>query len=990
MLIIMHCMGMPFNGTTIETESLGGSESAAYYVAKHLATMGHKVMLFTTHKTEGEWDGVRYLNVGEIDQQHPLGFNFHFYAMNTPHDVCIIQRHPLAFAHKWASKINIWWTHDLALYRQAEAVNSMMWNVDAVFTVSQYHKDQIVEVYGFNPEVVYPILNGVDRSIFSKPSPGKDQRIDGQLVYSSRPERGLVNLVKPGGIMEKLGNDYTLKVCCYENTTAEMAPAYKELYGMAEALPNVELLGSLNKSELAVLQEQSVAMVYPTTFEEVSCITAMEAMAAGLPVISSFHAALPETCRISEGVVTGAALITLKGDGVVDEDLFVDAVIEITNDQAGWDMMHKAQLEMAEYYDWSATVDFFDLCIQGLFLERQTDATVFRQLIQNSDAYVAFDFGDDDYTEIGNDLSSFQIEKALKAYTFAIDDTFPEHYEAYYAYEKERGIDYGPESLDRNPRFECVSDLVSKLVDGDMVLDYGCAHGHYTVNLALRHPKLRFIGVDLEESNIVKAAKWADAEQLNNVTFVQGDATTGEVLEIGVPPSLIIVAEVLEHVKEPTNLISNLATLGQPTVQFCITTPFGPWEAEGYEEHFPWRAHVWHFEREDLQNLFGKMEKFSVNVLPSGMSKEGEMLGSYLTTFTWMGEYLASFGTIDTQRKIKNTLGRDSVTLCMIVKDSPFTLATAIESALPLVDEVIIAIDDTGEHVHHIMAAVNMLEFKYPLTKFENLMIESPLSTGFDYARNQSIEHANGEWILWMDADEVIYSPLALRPYLKKNQFAGFAIPQHHFSIHPLTVLRTDLPVRIFRNNLGIKFFGRVHEHPEIEMNEGVGHATLAPPTVRIAHHGYHDEDVRRERFSRNYTLMERDREEYPTRVMGKMLWIRDTSQMIGFAAESGLQPTQKMYEDAVAAVKLWRELLDDNLRMASEALEFYTPLVTFVNPPHPVDCSVDICASFGGIDSDPGETNRHQATFYDTEHARAYIDKVQDEQLANLNSRYY
>jgi len=39
MFIVMHCGGMPFNGDTVKTRSLGGSESAAYYMAKELAVL---------------------------------------------------------------------------------------------------------------------------------------------------------------------------------------------------------------------------------------------------------------------------------------------------------------------------------------------------------------------------------------------------------------------------------------------------------------------------------------------------------------------------------------------------------------------------------------------------------------------------------------------------------------------------------------------------------------------------------------------------------------------------------------------------------------------------------------------------------------------------------------------------------------------------------------------------------------------------------------
>ena len=115
--IVIHSMGMPFNGDTLKTKSLGGSESAAYYQAMELARRGHKVTVFTTTQEETFTDGVRFCSLGQPTEAEPLGNAFTHYAANTPHDVLIIQRHPLAFHRKWASKVNLFQMHDLALHR---------------------------------------------------------------------------------------------------------------------------------------------------------------------------------------------------------------------------------------------------------------------------------------------------------------------------------------------------------------------------------------------------------------------------------------------------------------------------------------------------------------------------------------------------------------------------------------------------------------------------------------------------------------------------------------------------------------------------------------------------------------------------------------------------------------------------------------------------------------------------------------------------------
>jgi tRNA G46 methylase TrmB len=93
-----------------------------------------------------------------------------------------------------------------------------------------------------------------------------------------------------------------------------------------------------------------------------------------------------------------------------------------------------------------------------------------------------------------------------------LHEKWKEHYEAYYQYEKDRGVEYGPEDCTNNNRFATVASYLDALPAGSVVCDYGCAHGHYTINLAKLFPALKFVGVDITESNISTARKWADSD----------------------------------------------------------------------------------------------------------------------------------------------------------------------------------------------------------------------------------------------------------------------------------------------------------------------------------------------------------------------------------------------------------------------------------------------------------------------------------------------
>ncbi len=57
--------------------------------------------------------------------------------------------------------------------------------------------------------------------------------------------------------------------------------------------------------------------------------------------------------------------------------------------------------------------------------------------------------------------------------------------------------------------------------DHPIVLELGCGKGDYTIALALRHPEINYIGVDIKGARLWKGAKYATEEGLPNVAFLR-------------------------------------------------------------------------------------------------------------------------------------------------------------------------------------------------------------------------------------------------------------------------------------------------------------------------------------------------------------------------------------------------------------------------------------------------------------------------------------
>lgn len=207
----------------------------------------------------------------------------------------------------------------------------------------------------------------------------------------------------------------------------------------------------------------------------------------------------------------------------------------------------------------------------------------------------------------------------------------------------------------------------------------------------------------------------------------------------------------------------------------------------------------------------------------------------------------------------------------MIVKDAQGTLYRCLDSVRDIADEIIVC--DTG-------SADRTMEIA---REYTDKVYQIPWDDDFAAARNQSIARATKDWMLWIDADECLIGAEQLSKYLRANMYNGYVIRQHHYAID--AEFKPDVPVRLFRNHLGIRFFGCVHEHPETALNDGVNPAVILSD-VHIMHDGYVTEAVRRKRFLRNLPMVLKDRKLHPNRRLGLIFLARDYIHLARYEME--------------------------------------------------------------------------------------------------------
>jgi 2-polyprenyl-3-methyl-5-hydroxy-6-metoxy-1,4-benzoquinol methylase/glycosyltransferase involved in cell wall biosynthesis len=1008
----MHSAGMPFNGDTVKTKSLGGSESAAYYMARELAARGHDVVIFTSDPSVGagkKFEGVTYACHGQPTEASKLGETFDHYATNTPHDLLIIQRAPFAFNKQYAAKVCFWQLHDLALYRLGQQILGGTWQIDYTTVVSEFHKEQVHKVWNIPKDYIRVVPNGVDSTLYKSPCGTvvvRNQETFGVaradnatqisvpggkflLLYQSRPERGLQNALE---VMEKCasaGLPVHLLVCGYDNTTDQMRDFYASLYARANALPNVTLLGALTKPELAVLQQNCDVLFYPTRFEEVSCITAMEAMHAGLPLLSSAHAALPETCKGS-----GSVLLPLKDDQVDEEGFFkkltewFGMVVHGTGYPQELNDLRVQQIDAAGSRTWQVAVDEVERAYSDALSRRFNYDSALRNAIEHSDIGFAKHLISDATVNDRPRSAIFEgaVSEINRLYEFAESQ---EKYEAHYA--KHQGIYYDGhedkvigEDVTGTMRFRGVGGMfyehLDKVKKPCRVLDYGCAHGHYTMPLARDFPSCDFVGMDISQRAVNAAKKWQTKAAVKNAEFIVG--SQADLTESLGKFDVIIAGEVLEHVMDYHALVEKLRALLTPDGCIIFTTPLGRWENSGTEAFRTGREHLHHFDYGDIKDICAGHEHYIVHA-PAGHDRSGFHLSSWVWRIypkdglpTWKVDY---------NRKLLNYAPRETISACIIVKNGEKTLRRCVESIIDWVDEVVIAVDPTTED--RTKEVIYNLTVDFPNRPFKVLEGKEALKDGFAAARNVTVEAASGQWIVWIDADEELRNPWFMHKMARPSMHNGYGWAQIHYSVDPDQVLTVDFPCRMFRNN-GAKFYGFVHEHPETSLGKGI-ECSLVRPEMKFLHHGYFDEEVRRKRFERNLPLLMRDVAEYPTeRPLNQFLHLRDVAQGIQFDAQrmGGFNPA--LMDRARLGIQLMEGIIKlPQVKMIADSMQYYSLCVAALGMGF--DASVSVHTQ-NPLAPDLAVKLNFQGRFHSRKFYEELVSKVNQECTKTYEERYF
>ena len=200
--------------------------------------------------------------------------------------------------------------------------------------------------------------------------------------------------------------------------------------------------------------------------------------------------------------------------------------------------------------------------------------------------------------------------------------------------------------------------------------------------------------------------------------------------------------------------------------------------------------------------------------------------------------------------------GREPIlSLCMIARNEEENLPRCLERVRDHVDEIVLV--DTGSTDRTVEIAEG----------FGARVLHRAWDQDFSAPRNLALDEAKGDWILVLDADEVVdeASLVHLRDLLRVECACGYHI--RFVNDHESARSNGITMVRLFRKLPGIRYEKAIHEQviPTLMREAARQDLLLLKSRLEVVHYGYSDEQMQTKgKIERNTALFEKQLEREP------------------------------------------------------------------------------------------------------------------------------
>lgn len=338
----------------------GGIEREALNLAKELHPFftgqdhAHPIYIFGNVKERG---GIynhalffRYEDLPKIIEHA----TFDVLIVARAHELLSPRRTRFLFSEKRPKKV-ILWSGDSFDQSNNELLHDKLTvdNLDAIVLKGEWQKETWLQNFmHLQNKPIHVIRKGLDVASMAKERSVCEAP---RFIHASTAYRGLELFLKlwpkiKEQIPEATLDCYTKTTLYLDNNNQELP--YLSLYQQMEKLPGVTVKEPLPQTEFFKVLPNYYAMLYPNTFEETVCGTALESMASGVPIITSERAGLIETVKDGKGVL-------IPGNPYSEEyvEKFIDAVVSLWNSKGARSTMSKEGFKkIREKYDIKQTV----------------------------------------------------------------------------------------------------------------------------------------------------------------------------------------------------------------------------------------------------------------------------------------------------------------------------------------------------------------------------------------------------------------------------------------------------------------------------------------------------------------------------------------------------------------------------------------------------------------------------------------------------------
>ena len=236
----------------INNESLGGSENQLRLLLKHLPDESFK--------------------------------DINLILNNTNHD--LIEK----------DKINVLWMQHFVNQEEAKNLGSKDYvnKLDYIVFNSNWNFEKFQYQFKIPESKSLVIKNAIEKIDFHEKPKDKIN-----LVYHTTPWRGLIHLLK---VFKRLNLQNTeLNICSStiiygKKFDSILGKKYENIFEECKNTKNVNYLGFVENNKIIELLKNMHIYSFPSIWPETSCISAIEAMAAGCEIVTSNLGALYETC----------------------------------------------------------------------------------------------------------------------------------------------------------------------------------------------------------------------------------------------------------------------------------------------------------------------------------------------------------------------------------------------------------------------------------------------------------------------------------------------------------------------------------------------------------------------------------------------------------------------------------------------------------------------------------------------------------------------